>query len=129
MSIKKPCETVTFITTGDLSAKQYHFVYQTADDKIVAAADAQNGATGNVFILQNAPIAGDVAECAIPGGQSLLKVDDAYAVGTGLMISSTNTGVLRAGANKYVRALVDEASTTANQLVVVNFVDPIFVTT
>lgn len=130
MAIRKPCETITLVAAADLSDNQYKFVYQSDANAATAAVDAQNGATGNVYIQQNAPASGEAVECAVPGGQSLLYVADASAaVGAGLMISTGSAGTARVGANKYIRATVDEAVTAANQLVVVNFVDPIFVTT
>jgi len=130
MAIRKPCETITMLTTSDMSDYQYHFVYQSGANKVALAGDTQNGEEYNVYILQNQPEANEYAELAVPGGQSLLKVVDASSsVGDDIMISTASKGTARVGSGKYTRAKVDEASDAANQIVVVNFVDPIYVTT
>jgi len=131
MSIRKQCDSYTFLASADLSDKQYTFVYQDGANTVASAADAQNSSEANVFILQNAPASGEEAECAVLGtGQSLLKIADASAsVGDEIMISASGLGTARAGVNKYARARIDEAVTAANQIVVVNTTEPIYVVT
>jgi len=131
MALRTTCDTVTFVAAADLSDKQYTYVYQSAANACSAAGDTQNGVGYNVYILQNKPASGELAECAVLGtGQSLLKVVDSSAsIGTQLMISTGGLGTARVGANKYAIAQIDEAVTATLQIVAVDTTKPILVST
>lgn len=78
----------TFKANADLSASQYCFVKLT-DAKTVDLQGTKGGKT--IGILMNAPLSGDMAEVALPGGGAKLKVGGNVAL-MDKMIANTTTG-------------------------------------
>jgi len=122
LPLQNPCQTVTFLATASLATKQYHFVYQNAVNEVTVAAKAQNVKGYNVFILQNAPAAGEEAECAVLGtGDSYLVVaTGAVAIGKTLSCSTAGRALLSTGILYYAKA--KDVATTAGDIIVVQTV-------
>lgn len=75
-SFPKPNIT-TFIANSDLSSNQFQFVKLISDsapggEQTVDLQTTKGGKT--IGILMNAPLAGDMAEVAMPGGGAKLKI-------------------------------------------------------
>ncbi len=121
LPLQNPCDVVTFLATASLASKQYHFVYQNAVNEVTVSAAAQKDKDANNYILQNAPAAGEEAECAVLGtGDSYLVVaTGAVSIGASLTISTGGAGKLStAGSLYYARA--KDVATAADDIIVVS---------
>lgn len=77
MAVEMPVFTKTFKAGADLSAKQFYFVKQSADETVVVCAAVTDLPVG---ILQNNPLSGQGASVMIIG-ESKVNADAALAVG------------------------------------------------
>lgn len=86
MAVEGPQICWTFDNTGDLSAKQYHFVKLSADNTVVICAAATDVPIG---VLQNAPTANQGAIVCIVG---ITKVSSDAALTAGNRIGTSADG-------------------------------------
>lgn len=95
----------TFKAGADLSAKQYHFMkIGTNDDEVIIAGAGQN----TIGVLMNAPVSGEPAEIAMPGGGALLKLDEAVSALDLLTATSSGQGEQVDAADEAVSAMAIE---------------------
>lgn len=105
----------TFIAGADLSAKKNTFVMFGSNEKLVVSATLNARTIG---ILMNAPLAGEPAEVALPGGGALLKLAEAAALGKLLTSTATGTGEIADAAGEWVGAMAYEGGTTGDVIYV-----------
>ena len=120
LPIQNHADVVTFITTASLATKQYHFVYQSAVDKVKISAAAQNAQDFQNYILQNAPGAGEEAECAVLGtGDSFLNIaTGSVAIGQIMSISTAGRGKLSTSGSLHYARAKDVAAAAGNIITV-----------
>ena len=109
-------DLVPGVAAADLSSYQYHFVYASAvgdsaldAPKVSLATDTQNTGGVTLYILYNAPTAGQAAALLPLGGNAKLKVGGTLAFGAEVMTGATGKGVALAGSTKYALARLLEA--------------------
>jgi hypothetical protein len=116
-SFPKP-NILTFRAGEDLSAKQYTFVKLTAEET-VASQTTKGGKS--IGILMNAPIAGDFAEVAMPGGGAKLKTGaNTDLMGT-LIPNTSGQGIPSDAATQWVGAQ-GLAAATSGDIIPVNVI-------
>ena len=106
---------VTFIAENDLSAKQYHFVEVSAENKVDVCDGVTDVAVG---ILQNDPTAGKAAHVRILG-LSKLSANEALSVGDLVGASADGQGapyVNGTDTTKYIRGIVVKAADNAAEI-------------
>lgn len=87
MSFTQP-RMKSFKAGADLSAKQYSFVKFGADSETIVSCSVAD--EKSIGILMNAPLSGEIAEIALPGGGAKLKAS--ATITRGDYLSSTNAG-------------------------------------
>lgn len=123
MAIMNKGETVNYFANGDLSSAKYTFVYQDAATTVAPCVDSTKV---GLYVLQNAPASGIVAE-VVGDDETLVKVGAALSVGAAVMCSTGSLAVAATSGNKTV-GILREASTASGDIVRMQFVGP-FTTT
>ncbi len=98
-------ETIPLVAAADLSAKQFFFI------KVVAAGEANvtTAATDTILgILQNKPLAGEIAQVKVMGGSKLL-CGATTAVGDRVISDGAGEGIPEATAGDTIGAIALEA--------------------
>lgn len=108
-SYRKPV-IKAFHAGADLSASQYCFVKFGSDDKTVVLSGAGDLACG---ILMNAPLSGDPAEVALPGGGALLKLGASQTKMLEMKSDGSGNGVV-ATSGDWVGAIVYQAGASGD---------------
>jgi hypothetical protein len=108
----------SFVSTNDLSAKQFFFVKLSANNTVVLCAAVTDIPIG---ILQNKPTAGQTAEVVISG---ITKVVCAASSAAGVQIGTDGAGkaaIYAAGTDttKYIAGVVLDGVTAANGIATV----------
>lgn len=117
-TIRIPSPTKKAIAAADLSDFQYGIV---TIDTVTTKVKKAGANDTNLYILQNKPKAGQVAEIANADGcQSYVKASAALNVGTRIN-AHTNGLAVTAAATKYSFAIIDEKALAANDIVICTF--------
>lgn len=103
----------TFHAGADLSTHQNKFVKFGADNKTVVLAGAGDPTVG---VLMNAPISGDPAEVALPGGGALIKLNATLTALTEVKSDSGGLAVAGAGSGDWTSAILQDGG-VANDIV------------
>lgn len=115
MSVRLVAPVENAIAAEDLTAHQYGFVTYNSEAKIAKAG----AGAANLYILQNAPDSGEVAEVsgAAGYGSYILVADASAAVGAKLKSDANGKGTAASATADYVGATLKEAVTAAGDIV------------
>jgi hypothetical protein len=98
--------TRSFVAAVDLSAKKYHGVkLHTTEGQVTIA-----GAGEAEFVLMNAPLAGEIAECAMIGGGAQVHSGAAFALGAELASDANGKFITALSTNKVVAIALSAAA-------------------
>lgn len=98
--------TMSFVAGADLSTKKYHGVkLHSTEGQVVLA-----GAGEAEFVLMNAPLAGEIAECAMIGGGAMVHSGAAFALGAELATNASGKFITALTTNKVVAIALSAAA-------------------